>query len=179
MKKKILLFIISLILISIIILLSYYFISNNENKMQYKFENDKLYITVNSKDWTEVPYDFSYTIKHLNETNNGEFKDNTYQMTSQKIAFYTEIKVDDLQDENFSPDLKEYLTQNIKTILVYSDDGGKTWKESMLGLSPYFDTLIYINFKDSKNGEITLKSRDNQGSYNYITTDGGQNWETK
>lgn len=179
MKNKNIFFLITSVLVCIIITIIYYNHSNSDKNMNYKFENSKLFITVDSNKWIEVPFDFSYTIEHLNNDNNGKFKDNTYQMSNKKIVFYTEIKSDILQNENLSSDLKNNATQNYSLFMIYSDDKGKTWHKSLLGVSNSVDSLLYINFKDVNNGELILKGRNNAENYNYITNDGGQNWKNK
>ena len=99
--------------------------NNKQDNMDYKFENDKLYVTTNNKDWIEVPYDFSLTIKHLQETNNGEYKEGTYQLNNQKMVFYLESEtVTTIYDQegdvvNTLPNFK-YATH-----LIYSDDKEK------------------------------------------------------
>ena len=56
--------------------------------MDYKFEDNKLYITLNAKDWIEVPGDFSYTAEHLKEVNGSRYREGTYQIDDNKIVFY-------------------------------------------------------------------------------------------
>ena len=82
MKKRIILLLIIIILLIVVGIIFYYY--NQEKNMDYKFENDKLYITLNAKDWIEVPGDFSYTAEHLKEINNGRYKEGTYQMDNKK-----------------------------------------------------------------------------------------------
>ena len=85
MKKRIVsLFIIVIIVILLIAGGMTFYYYNQEKNMDYKFEDDKLYITLNAKDWIEVPGDFSYTAEHLKEINNGRYKEGTYQMDNKK-----------------------------------------------------------------------------------------------
>ena len=72
-------FIILIILILFMIYIYWIYQNNKQKKMDYKFDSDKLYVTINSKDWIEVPFDFSYTINRLNKVNNGKYKEGTYQ----------------------------------------------------------------------------------------------------
>ena len=89
MKKRIILLLIIIILLIVIGIVFYYY--NQEKNMDYKFEDDKLYITLNAKDWIEVPGDFSYTAEHLKEINNARYKQGTFQMDNNKIVFYYEF----------------------------------------------------------------------------------------
>ena len=123
MKKKV--FIITIMILCIMAGIYRIYQNNKQDNMDYKFENDKLYVTTNNKDWIEVPYDFSLTIKHLQETNNGEYKEGTYQLNNQKMVFYLESEtVTTIYDQegdvvNTLPNFK-YATH-----LIYSDDKGK------------------------------------------------------
>ena len=178
MKKKV--FIIAIMILCIILIVGIYWIyqNNNQENMDYKFESDKLYVTTNNKDWIEVPYDFSLTIKHLQETNNGEYKEGTYQLNNQKMVFYLESEtVTTIYDQegnvvNTLPNFK-YATH-----LIYSDDRGKNWNDVIIGTSDYLDMLANIEFEDKDNGKAILKSRDDIGYYAYVTNDGGQEWDS-
>ena len=178
MKKKV--FIITIMIICIILIACIYWIyqNNNQDNMGYKFENDKLYVTINNKDWIEVPYDFSLTIKHLQETNNGEYKEGTYQLNNQKMVFYLESEtVTTIYDQegdvvNTLPNFK-YATH-----LIYSDDRGKNWNDVVIGTSDYLDMIANIEFEDKESGKAIVKSRDNIGYYSYVTNDGGQEWDS-
>ena len=182
-NKKIIYIILALILLIIIATIIYFiYIKIIENNMDYKFENGKLYITTNLKDWSEVPYDFSLTIEHLQEVNNGRYRDETYQMDNKKIIFYLEKKIqrneiydaDGNKIELFSP---SPTNDEYAIYLVYSDDKGKNWNLSPIGTNYWMDTVVKINFKNTQEGKITQKGRDNISYYDFTTTDGGMNWE--
>ncbi len=91
MKKKKIIIIVVVIILILCVLLAYWIYQINNQNMEYKFENDKLYITKNSKEWIEVPGNFSYTIKHLNEEHKGKYNEGTYQLNNKKIVFYAEV----------------------------------------------------------------------------------------
>lgn len=172
--KKISIMLGLIILIILIICLICYF--NNDSKMAYKFENDKLYITTNNKDWKEVPFDVSFTINHLNETNNGKYREGTYQLNNNKIVFYYEhyMKGEIMDTDGNMVPIAGY---KYETILIYSDDKGKNWKETVVGTGDELDVLQSVKFKNKNDGEMILKGRDNIMNYFYKTSDGGKNWE--
>lgn len=155
--------------------IGYNYMVKKEKGMQYKFENNKLLISIYSDEWIEVPYDFSYTIKYLEETNNGQFRDGTYQMTDEKIVFYREQSYSKILDNDGN--VVTELDQSYMTCLVYSNDKGKTWKQVQVATSSLRDALLFINFESENNGKMTLKSNDDNGVYYYTTVDGGQEWE--
>lgn len=167
------------ILLIILILLSMFILFNyKSNKIiNYKFENNKLYITTNEKDWQEVPYDFSHTINYLKETNNGRFKEGTYQLTKQKIVFYAEESIGIIKDD--LGNIIEDLGEQYSITLVYSDDNGNTWNTTKVATVTSRDSLIDINFKDAKNGNMRLKGRYGYENFDYVTYDGGKNWNNK
>ena len=183
-KKIFYIGIVALIVLSFFIIVQI-FIKNNENKMDYKFENDKLYTTKDSKNWIEVPNSFSVTINHLQETNNGRFREGTYQIDKNKIIFYNEVendysklpKVIDLEGN----EIKDIATEKYKytMYLIYSDDNGKTWQDSWCGMSNYLDSLISIKFTDKNNGKMILKNRDNESQTNFVTKNGGIDWSVE
>lgn len=179
-KRRVIMFIIAVTLITFMIFIYWIYQNNKQKKMDYKFDSDKLYVTINSKDWIEVPFDFSYTINHLNEVNNGKYKEGTYQLNNKKIVFYFE-KENTEEKEILDKDGKvitRYKQYDGKYILgiVYSDDKGKTWKNTVIGTSDYNDMLVNIMFKNSQKGEMTLNNRANNGTYNYVTENGGDEW---
>lgn len=178
-KKKIIL---TLIIVIIIVLLiaggTAFYYYNQEKNMNYKFENDKLYITLNAKDWIEVPGDFSYTAEHLKEVNGERYKDGTYQMDNNKIVFYYEFDTDNANYEGISMELANELSGQYATHIVYSDDKGKTWNDVAISVGPYSDGLLEIHFKNKTEGSMKLKGRDGNTIFNYETNDGGVNWNT-
>lgn len=188
MKKNLKILICGIVLVLIIVIGSLIQINiniNNVNKMNYKFENDKLYFTNNAKDWIEVPSDFSYTIKHLQETNDGKFRDGTYQMDRNKIIFYSEVENDfskmiNIVDSNGN-EIEDLNSKRYKytMYLIYSDDNGESWKEAWCGTSNYIDSMVSINFTDKDNGKMTLNNKDNDGQINYITKNGGLDWDVE
>lgn len=163
-KKRIIMIVVAIILILCMAFVYWIYQMSNDN-MDYKFENDKLYITKNSKEWIEVPGNFSYTIKHLNEEHKGKYNEGTYQLNNKKIVFYAEVP------NNGSSYDGKYMIY-----IIYSNDKGKTWEDNIIGSSDYRDSIISIRFKNKDNGEMTLKTRANIGNYNYITKDGGKEW---
>ena len=165
-KKKIIFFIVFIILIVIAILV-YYLIINNDKNMNYKFEEEKLYITINGKEWLEVPYDFSITANHLKEANNGRYREGTYQMDKSKIVFYSEVETDETY--------QMYTGGKYAIILICSDDRGKTWNSYHITTKNYLDVIDKIYFKDRQHGEIVLKGLDGN-KYTAITKNGGSEW---
>lgn len=93
--------------------------------MDYKFEDDKLYFTLNAKDWIEVPWDFSYTAERLKEINNRRYKEGTYQMDNNNS---------DYEGLGLSNELIMDLNWKYATHIVYSDDKGKTWNDVVTGV---------------------------------------------
>lgn len=176
--KKYKIFIILCIVVAVIIIGVVFLIKQNENKMEYKFDNSKLYITLNKKDWKEVPYDFSNTINHLNETNNGNYRENTYKMDKTKIAFYTEMNND---RETKIVDQAGNLVGTYRTFavyLIYSDDNGVTWNKSLINMTDFYDTINSVEFTSKQDGKITIKSLNNKESVNtIITNNNGVEWK--
>lgn len=150
-------------------------IVDKEIRMQYKFENNKLFVSVHSNEWIEVPYDFSYTINYLEETNNGQYRDGTYQLTDEKIVFYREQSYSKILDNDGN--VVTELDQSYITCLVYSNDKGKTWEQVQVATTSSRDSLISISFESKDNGSMTLKGDDGDRVYYYKTIDGGQEWE--
>ena len=120
---------ISKIIIGVIVLIigigdfiAYNYMVKKEKGMHYKFENNKLLISIYSDEWIEVPYDFSYTIEYLEETNNGQFRDGTYQMTDEKIAFYREQSYSKILDNegNVVTELEQSYIICLVLRLVYN-----------------------------------------------------------
>lgn len=178
-KKKIILTLIIVIIIALLIaggIAFYYY--NQEKNMDYKFEDDKLYITLDAKDWIEVPGDFSYTAEHLKEVNGGRYRDGTYQMDNKKIAFYYEVHNNNVNYKGVSMELAEELSSQYDTHIVYSNDKGKNWNDVVIGVGPYSDGLLEIYFKNKTEGSMKLKGRDGNTVFNYETNDGGENWNT-
>ena len=174
---------ISKIIIGVIVLIigigafiAYNYMVKKEKGMNYKFENNKLLISIYSDEWIEVPYDFSYTIDYLEETNNGQYRDGTYQMTDEKIAFYREQSYSKILDNEGN--VVTELEQSYIICLVYSNDKGKTWEQVQVATSSLRDALISVNFESKNNGYMTLKSKDGKETHYYTTVDGGQEWET-
>ena len=176
MKKRIILLLIIIILLIVVGIIFYYY--NQEKNMDYKFEDDKLYITLNAKDWIEVPGDFSYTSEHLKEINNGRYKEGTFQMDNKKIVFYYEFDTNNTNYEELgiSNELIMDLKGQYATHIVYSDDKGKTWNDVVIGVGPYSDGLVEIHFENKNEGIIAQRGRDGTTIYYYETTDGGMNW---
>lgn len=157
-------------------------IKNSENKADYKFENDRLYFTRDSKNWIEVPNSFSVTIKHLQEINDGKFREGTYQIDKNKIIFYNEVendysKLPKIVDSEGN-EIEELTTKKYKytMYLIYSDDNGETWEDVWCGTSDYLDSLVSIKFTDKNNGKMTLKNRDNESQTDFVTKNGGADW---
>ncbi len=153
-----------------------------QNLNTYKFENDKLYITFNQEEWKEVPYDFSETIKYLQQEEMEKFKDNTYQINSEKVVFYRIIKINNAiystTGEIVSkiiPQADEYL---YRLEVIYSNDQGETWNNVGIGNYEieYPNAVDSIKFIDQNNGKIAIRKEEGIGSYEYITTDGGETW---
>ena len=173
---------ISKIIIGVIVLIigigdfiAYNYMVKKEKGMHYKFENNKLLISIYSDEWIEVPYDFSYTIEYLEETNNGQFRDGTYQMTDEKIAFYREQSYSKILDNEGN--VVTELEQSYIICLVYSNDKGKTWEQVQVATSSLRDALISVNFESEDNGSMTLRGDDGNSLYYYKTINGGQEWE--
>ena len=177
-KKIILILIIVIIIISLIVGGIVFFYYNREKNMDYKFEDDKLYITLNAKDWIEVPGDFSYTAEHLKEVNDGRYRNGTYQMDNKKIVFYYEFDTNNMNYEGLSTELSADLKNQYATHIVYSDDRGKTWNDVVIGVGAYSDGLLEIHFKNKNEGSMKLKGRDGRTIFDYKTNDGGTNWDT-
>lgn len=154
----------------------YYY--HQEKNMDYKFEDNKLYITLNAKDWIEVPGDFSYIADHLKEVNGGRYRDDTYQMDNKKIVFYYEFDTDNANYEGVSMELANELSGQYDTHIVYSDDKGKNWNDVVISVGLYSDGLLDIHFKNKNEGSMKLKGRDGNTVFNYETNDGVENWDT-
>lgn len=165
-----------ILIIGVGIFICYNGIVNKEKVMHYKFENNKLWVSIYSDEWIEVPYDFSYTIEYLKETNNGQFRDGTYQMSDEKIVFYREQSYSKIL--NNEGNVVTELEQNYITCLVYSNDKGKTWEQVQIATTSSRDVLVSVNFESENNGKMTLKSKDGKEVHYYTTVDGGQEWET-
>lgn len=164
------------VIIALGILICYKNISDKEMEMQYKFENNKLFVSVHSNEWIEVPYDFSYTIDYLEETNNGQYRDGTYQLTDKKIVFYREQNYSKILD-NEGNAISEFDESYNINYLVYSNDKGKTWEQVQVTTTSSRDSFISINFESKDNGSMKLKGDDGDSVYYYKTIDGGQEWE--
>ena len=178
-NKRSVIIIVAIILVSCMIF-AYWIYQNNNNNMSYKIENDKLYITCNSKEWIEVPFNVSYTIKHLNEEHKGKYEDGTYQLDNKKIIFYAEIPNEeqmtyDIQGNAIGINEASYDGKYL-IYIIYSNDKGKNWEHTLIGSSDYRDCFTSIKFENKNNGKMTLKTRANTGIYNYITKDGGKEW---
>lgn len=63
--------------------------------------------------------------------------------------------------------------------MIYSYDNGELWKEAWCGISNYIDSMVSINFTDKDNGKMTINNRDNDGQINYITKNGGLDWDVE
>lgn len=173
MKKRIIIIsIVIIIILMSIVLILYYINSHNEKNMSYKFEENNLYITTNGRDWIEVPGDFSFTANHLNEINGGRYKDNTYQMDSNKIVFYREIETLESYQKKGG---RRYITY-----LVYSNDGGKTWKEAdCLRPTDFPDVIKSIYFKNKDEGKMIVYDEVNNQNELLTTMNGGEAWNFK
>lgn len=177
-KKKIILTLIIVLIVVLLItgsLIFYYY--NQEKNMDYKFEDNKLYITLNAKDWIEVPGDFTYTAEHLKEVNGGRYRDGTYQMNNKKIVFYYDVHNDNINYEGIPMDYANYLKSIYMIHLVYSNDKGKTWNDVEIGNNYIPDSVMQINFENKNKGSMKLKGRDGTTIYDHKTDDGGENWE--
>ena len=101
MKKGIIILI--AIIVVIIIILIYNSNMQTEYEYQYKFEEGKLLVSYKQDKWIEVPGDFTKTIEKLEINNNGEYEEDTYQISKHKTIFYYEKVI--LLEGNLEEDL--------------------------------------------------------------------------
>ena len=84
--------------------------------MQYKFENNKLLVSVHSNEWIEVPYDFSYTIDYLEET----FKNSNLIIKNNYTVYTNELTTEMVKEDiGIAWGLKKCIEQELKEGILY------------------------------------------------------------
>ena len=168
MKKGIIILI--AIIVVIIIILIYNSNIQTEYEYQYKFEEGKLLVSYKQDKWIEVPGDFTKTIEKLEINNNGEYEEDTYQISKHKTIFYYEKEVEiETNSSQQTPGYKE------EQYLVYTNDMGKNWATIQIPTN----TILYLYFYDENNGHIVYqKNAAMQDVEISIETsaDGGNTW---
>ena len=171
-NKSILKIVIILVLIIVISAINYFILKPNnyvETNLQsysekldeqfgYRLVEQKVYITCDyGENWLAVPGEFKNTYP-----SDDEFISDSYYLDNNKIIF-----------ENNNGD---YFIS-----LIYSDDYGETWQNSVITDTSGY--IIYIKFFDKENGIAIVCYGNEIGQREHIrasiTTDGGKTWTTQ
>lgn len=138
----------------------------NQENPGYSLQHDVVNITFDAgENWREVPIAIEQLFAGEYQGNEQELITGSYHLTERMAAF--------LYTENPTADVARIM-------LVYSEDGGDTWKESTVVEQSSPIRFREMNFIDDTFGYVILSSgRTMSQEYSavYVTNDGGETWE--
>lgn len=132
-----------------------------DETITYSLQNDKVNITFNKgSDWIEVPVEKDQLFEGEYNGDKQVLIENSYILSENRVAFLYSI--------------------NHRITLIYSNDQGKTWEESLVtGLFPVM-RFRKVDFLNENFGYIIIsgdRTMSQEASHVYLTHDGGKSWE--
>ncbi|SHN27105.1 BNR/Asp-box repeat-containing protein [Gracilibacillus kekensis] len=137
------------------------------SETDYSLQNDQLHITHDNGDtWHKVPIEIEHLFAGEYQGNRQELIGGSYEMTEEYTAF--------LYSEG-----EDWQYQTIK--ITYTDDKGKTWKESIVK-----DEALAMRFRKidiTNDGFWTViftfdRTMSQEASAIYLSNDQGENWQS-
>ena len=134
---------------------------NIDEMITYTLQNDKVNITYNKgNDWIKVPVEKDQLFEGEYNGDKQVLIENSYILEENRVAFLYSI--------------------NQRITLIYSNDQGKTWEESLV--TEPFPVMRFrkVDFPNENFGYIIIsgdRTMSQEASHVFLTHDGGKSWE--